>query len=497
MLLGIDLGTSNTLAATLGRDGSPILIPDSSDRDIVYTPSAVVIDGNLAFAGAMAELYQILKPDKKIVRYYKRNFGTGNPVYIDQKGNNWFSETVAAIMLKKIKFDAELYAADSAGQAVITVPAHYNDAQRRSVIEASRLAGLNLAALVEEPIAAALSYFNHFSADDEIIMVYDFGGGTFDLTLVTRSAGQVYVLAKDGLSNLGGKEFDEIIIRKIIQDYASCTGNGNSEELVNDRMQQMAEKIKHAICRSGEDYTKWLILERMAFEFNFSLEQFSILSKDIVAKTRQITDRCLRSIGLSIKDIHKILLVGGTSQIPFIQKYWQQETVSTNIEVIVYEPLASIALGAATYAGLLTGHFHAAQPVAMQSVSSHNIAIKNINNREKEDVLIQKNLPLPVSAKRLFKLESGEVKELALIQFWDAGESEFTSGIIKLGPYVHQKLVELHVENRTNGTIGLKLKDSHSGKDIKLDFIREKSAHAYSFEEQKKLLEGVIVNNTY
>ena len=246
MVLGIDLGTSNTVASTLSRDNSAALIPDAFNKQMHITPSVVLIEDRKAFAGMFAENLFETFPNRQMISFFKRNFGTQTPVFFDDFKNAWFSETVASLILRKIKYDAEIYLPDGFDQCVITVPAHYNDVQRKSVIDAAKLADIELSAIIEEPVAAALFYSSEGKKiDDEIILVYDFGGGTFDLTLITKTGNQLNVIAKDGVNKLGGKEFDEIVKNTIYENYQNTFKTTfPADKLTVNRMQKIAEQIK-------------------------------------------------------------------------------------------------------------------------------------------------------------------------------------------------------------------------------------------------------------
>jgi molecular chaperone DnaK len=502
MVLGIDLGTCNTLASTIARDGLPVLIPDPMNKDNNLTPSLLLIEKKMALVGSMADWYMDLYPDKNFIRYYKRNFGTQQPVFFDEFGNSWFSETIAAVMLKKIKFDAEMMMPEHVESTVITVPAHYNDAQRKSVIEAAKLADISLSSLIDEPVAAAISNIHRSDQGEDIVMVYDFGGGTFDLTLITKIKNQVHVLAKDGISNLGGKEFDEIIAQKIIEDYKKCFNEDLYLDLTtSNQLRKSSELIKLNLCSIKDSYyCKWLTFSRNAFEFSIDKKDFSVKAINLISKTEEVINRCLRSIGISFSDVNKIILVGGTSKIPFIKEYWQKKIDTAKQEIVFYDPLNAVALGAGVYAAsFIQSSGNIRKPLELKSVSSYNIAIKIKDDpKSQNDILIYKNSPLPITGKRIIRILQGQIINLQLVQYWDTSEV-FPVGIIKIGPYsdLHNWNIELSVENRSNGTIGLKVRNVDSHRDLPFEFFKEESKYKYNFKEQKKLIDSVTINNIY
>lgn len=504
MVLGIDLGTSNTVCASLSRDGSPVMIPDANNKDVQVTPSIALIEGRKAYAGNFAEnLYETL-PDKQIISYFKRSFGTQDPVYFDDYKNPWFSETVASLILRKVKYDAELYLPDGFKQTVITVPAHYNDVQRKSVIEAARLADLELTAIIEEPVAAALFYGSYNKKiDEEIILIYDFGGGTFDLTLITKSGNQLSVIAKDGVNKLGGKEFDDIVHNTIKEDYEKAFGNVfPTDKLTINRLQKIAENIKIELndAETARNISKWIMVGRDAFEATFHYENYAGKANLLIIKTEQAVNRCLRSLGMQFTDINKIVLIGGTSSSKLVYNFWKQK-VSPKQELVYHQPLTSVAKGAALYASSF-GNSSSAEivPIVLKSVSTYNIGLVFANDSKKSiDLLIHRNTPLPVSSKKVYKISTQQTDfvYIELCQFWDPQEDIYTLGTIKSGPFNLNSdfYLEVAVENRINGTIGIKVRNADNGRDIKFEFVRKASEYKYDYQHQKTMVDSVYLNN--
>jgi molecular chaperone DnaK (HSP70) len=505
MVLGIDLGTSNTVSASLSRDGTPVLIPDGYNKDQQTTPSIALIEGNKAYAGGFAEsLYESL-PNKQIISYFKRSFGTQDPVFFDDFKNAWFSESIASLIIKKVKNDAELYLPDGFKQAVITVPAHYNDVQRKSVIEAARLADLELTAIIEEPVAAALFYssFNK-KIDNEIILIYDFGGGTFDLTLISKTGNQLNVIAKDGVNKLGGKEFDEIVMTSIRESYERAFNNPfPTDKLTGNRIEKLAENIKIELNDKEVpgNVNKWIMVGRDAFEATFDYEVYAAKARHLIGNTEAAITRCLRSLGMEFSDINKIVLVGGTSSSKIVYNYWKQK-INPKQELIYHQPLMSVAKGAALYAAALADHAGGSKikPVELKSVSTYNIGLKLSEDQDTNiDLLIHRNTPLPVSSRKVYKINTQKTDyvSLDLCQFWNVAEDVQKLGTIKAGPFSMYAdfYLEVMVENRLNGTIGIKVKNADNGNDIKFEFLRKASDHKYDFAQQKSLVDGIYLNN--
>jgi molecular chaperone DnaK (HSP70) len=505
MVLGIDLGTSNTVAASLSRDGTPVLIPDAFNKELQSTPSIALIEGNRAYAGGFAEnLFRTL-PDRKIISFFKRSFGTQDPVYFDDSKNAWFSETVASLILKKVKHDAELYVPDGFNKAVITVPAHYNDVQRKSVIEAARLADLDLSAIIEEPVAAALFYGSYNKKiDEEIILIYDFGGGTFDLTLITKSGNRLSVIAKDGVNKLGGKEFDEIVHNTIREYYDKAFKCSFPEDkLTTNHIQKIAESIKIELnnIEVAKNLSKWIMVGRDAFEATFNYENYADKANQLVIQTEIAVNRCLRSLGMQFSDVNKIVLIGGTSSSKLVYNFWKRK-VNPKQDLVYHQPLSSVAKGAALYAASFADDRNSAEiaPIDLKSVSTYNIGLINVKDPAKKiDLLVHRNTPLPVLSKKVYKINTRQSSEVQfdLCQFWDPKDDLHQLGTIKAGPFslLADFYLEIAIENRLNGTIGIKLKDAENGRDIKFEFIRKESNHKYDYKQQKSLVDGIYLNN--
>lgn len=507
MVLGIDLGTSNTVAASLSRDGNPVIIPDVNNRELQTTPSMALIDGKKAYAGHFAENLFEAFPQKKLISFFKRYFGTQEPVYFDDFNNAWFSESVAALLLKKIDHDAQLFLPDGYKNLVITVPAHYNDIQRKSVIEAARLANMELSGIIEEPIAAALSYgSSNRNIQDEIILVYDFGGGTFDLTLITKSGNELHVIAKDGVNKLGGKEFDEIISNHIKSSYVKAYGGSFPEDkLTANRLQKIAEQIKIQINQMEDrrNVKRWMMFGRDAFECTFEYDMYAQKANELIAKTETAVNRCLRSLGMTMNDITKIIMIGGTSTSKLVYNYWKSR-VTDKQELIAHQPLSSVAKGAALYAASLGGDSNGSdvRPINLKSVSTYNIGLlPEFGSNGKIDLVIHRNTPLPVSSKKTYKINPQQhpLFSIELVQFWDADEEVHKLGTIMIGPIqaFSEVYLDVIIENKLNGTISVKVKNSDTQKDVKFEFRKKQSQHKYDFNTQKSLVESVYLNNYF
>lgn len=504
MVLGIDLGTSNTVAATVSRDGAAVVIPDAGNKELQNTPTKVLIDKNRAFAGHFAESLFELYPQKKLLSFFKRFFGSGVPVFMDEMNNPWFSEALAALILRKVMHDAAVFMPDGYDQCVITVPAHYNDIQRKSVYEAARLADLEITAIIDEPVAAALNYGAGVpTKTEELTLVYDFGGGTFDLTLITQNEDHLHVIAKDGIDKLGGKEFDEIIASEIRHGYERAYGRPFPEDSLNqNRLQKLSEELKIEISREEAAYvSKWILAGRDAFECVVPAYEYRRKAGELVRQTGTAVNRCLRSMGLQLKDIQNVILIGGTSNSNLVYQYWQDQTRDTHTRVVYHQPLNGVAKGAALYAqSLAAGSGNLFRSIELKSVSTYNIGLRQ-PGESAIDLLIHRNSPLPVSAQRRFRIKPSGVAQFALevVQYWDEGELQVL-GLLQLeaGTSVIQDfMLEVNIENKANGTIGVKVRNADTGRDQRFTFKPLKSTYQYNFQQQKILVDSVLLNNVF
>src|SRR5688572_11078398 len=261
MRVGIDLGTTYSLVARMDAEGRPILVPDHVESDVFHTPSVVHITQNAAFVGSVAEALLEQDPQLQVVRFFKRSMGDPTPVFYDDNGAAWYAEGVAALVLRKLAYDAETSAAARVDDAVITVPAHFSDPQRRATLAAATLSDLSVLGLVEEPVAAALHYGVSAGAQDQVMLVYDFGGGTFDATVMSMDARGVYVLAKSGLTELGGKEFDEKVGEMVLRQFEHALGGPlatGARTLLE--LRRVSEEIKIELCIPGQSRVRKLVM---------------------------------------------------------------------------------------------------------------------------------------------------------------------------------------------------------------------------------------------
>lgn len=502
MQIGIDLGSSNSLASILSPDGTPVLVPDVHNGNINFTQSKVLITDNNAYAGDFACKVYERYPQKQLIENFKRSFGT-NQIITKLNNEPIFSETIAGILLKKIKYDIEVHSAQTVSSCVITSPAHFNDTQRKSIIDSAKLAGLEVSAILDEPVAAALFYTSQsININDELIMIYDLGGGTFDLTIMTYAQNKLHIVAKDGITKLGGKEFDQIVLQKIQEIYKSNFGEYiPNNHINNNRLSEISEKIKIRLSTENTPVIQEsLFINNKFLTLFFSKEEFQKRAEDLIFDTEKSVSRTLKSLGMNFSDISKLVLIGGASNSKIVYDFWNKKIDERKQKIIYHQPLASIAKGAALYSGTLTAAngYDFISSFSLQNVSGYNIALKDSLSGKIEKV-IEKNLPLPVKAIKTIKVNpsNSQAIEMILCQYIDSEINVEELGKIKIKTLKHKSssyFIDITVENKLDGTLGFNVKDPDTKQNIPFTFEKSRFSEKNTFDLQKSLIDSLSIN---
>ena len=506
MKVGIDLGTTYSLVAEMDVEGKPNLIPDHSDPEVVHTPSAVHIAQNNAFVGSMAEALLENDPSLQVIRFFKRHLGIPEPLFYDEKGSGWLPEAVSALVLKKLVFDAENYSSARMECAVVTVPAHFNDPQRKGVLNAAALAKLTVLGLVEEPVAAALHYGVATSTRDKIMVVYDFGGGTFDATALSMDAHGVYVLAKTGLTELGGKEIDEKVGEMILSQFKRALGRpvGTGARTLLE-LRRISEDIKIELCNPGRKNVRRLVLlGGQGVDVEIRQAEFEAAIKDIVEQTEAETLRCIREAGLQVGDVNHLLLVGGSSLVPMAEARLRQIFSKPGQEVLYHEPSKAVAFGAALHASQLSGEAEMFQiPPELKGVSGYHVGVRTVDpasGRVVVDPLIKKNMTLPIKVRKTYYTSRPKQERIVLdfVQYREAGEHLMNLGHLVVGPLGAPRQnypVEVTTEYRVDGTIAVEAYDAQTGMELAAVFGDDVEGGTANLALQKALVDATIINN--
>lgn len=506
MKVGIDLGTTYSLVSRLDAEGNAVLIPDHGEPDVFHTPSAVNIGFGCAFVGRMAESLAETDPELPILRFFKRLMGQHDPVFFDESGSAWYPEAVSSLILKKLRFDAESQLGTPVKSAVISVPAHFSDPQRRAVLAAAALADVPVLGLVEEPVAAALHYGVTAGAKDEILLVYDFGGGTFDATVLSADPTGFSVLAKTGITDLGGKELDEKVGTMILAQFERARGRAlhmGARTLLE--LRRVSEELKIEICTPGRTHVRQLVLlGGQAVEVEITRTDFERAIQEYMQRAEAEMMLCLKEAGLRPADVTRLLLVGGSALIPLIETRMHQVFCRPGQQVLYHEPSKAIAFGAALHASQLAGDADRFQlPPELKGVSGYSVGVRTVDpstGRVVIDTVIKKNMPLPSKARKAYYTTRPNQERIVLdfVQFRDSGEALISLGKLVVGPLSAPRPnypVEVATEYREDGTISVEAYDAQTGIELKQVFGHDADGGTRHLASQRSLVRGTVINN--
>ncbi|MBQ9033250.1 MAG: molecular chaperone DnaK, partial [Lachnospiraceae bacterium] len=352
-IIGIDLGTTNSCVAVM-EGGKPTVIANTEGART--TPSVVAFTKNgERLVGEPAKRQAVTNADKTIASI-KRDMGTDRGRTID--GKKYSPQQISAMILQKLKADAESYLGEKVTEAVITVPAYFNDAQRQATKDAGKIAGLEVKRIINEPTAAALAY-GLDNEKEQKIMVYDLGGGTFDVSIIEIGDGVIEVLSTNGDTRLGGDDFDQRIIDWIIREFKAEEGiDLSGDKMALQRMKEAAEKAKKELSSATTTNINLPFITATAegpkhFDKNLTRAKFEELISDLVEKTAIPVQNAMRDAGLKNSDLGKVLLVGGSTRIPCVQEKVQALTGHEPSKTL--NPDECVAIGAAIQGGKLAG----------------------------------------------------------------------------------------------------------------------------------------------
>ncbi|MGE6665143.1 molecular chaperone DnaK [Paenibacillus xylanexedens] len=506
-VIGIDLGTTNSCVAVM-EGGEAVVIPNPEGART--TPSVVGFkkDGERV-VGETAKRQAITNPDRTIMSI-KRHMGTSHKETIDSK--DYSAQEISAIILQKLKTDAEAYLGQTVTQAVITVPAYFNDSQRQATKDAGKIAGLEVLRIVNEPTAAALAYGMEKS-EDQTILVYDLGGGTFDVSILELGDGFFEVKATSGDNKLGGDDFDQVIIDYLVSEFKKDQGiDLSKDKAAVQRLKDAAEKAKKEL--SGV-LTTTISLPFITvadgvpqhLELNLSRAKFEEISEGLVERTLEPTRRALSDAGMTPNDIDKIVLVGGSTRIPAVQEAIKKLTGKEPHKGV--NPDEVVALGAAVQAGVLTGDV---KDVVLLDVTPLSLGIETAGGVFTK--MIERNTTIPTSKSQVFSTyaDNQPSVEIHVLQ----GEREMAAGNKSLGRFMLGDIppaprgvpqIEVSFDIDANGIVNVSATDKGTNKTQKItitsssglsdaeveQMMKDAELHA---EEDKKRRELVEAKNS-
>ena len=462
--VGIDLGTTNSVVAVL-EGGEPTVIANAEGNRT--TPSIVAFKGEEVLVGELAKRQAITNPDNT-VRSIKRQIGTNWKEKFENK--EYTPQEVSARILQKLKRDAESYIGEDVTDAVITVPAYFNDAERQATKEAGQIAGLNVLRIINEPTAAALAYGLE-NNEDQKILVYDLGGGTFDVSVLEISEGVFEVKSTSGDSKLGGDDWDERVMEWLVDKFKSSTGIDISEDkMAMQRIKEGAEKAKIELSSTTEtevnlpfitanDSGPQHLLEKL------SRSEFEKITSELVDRTKDPVNKAVEDAGLSFSDIQHIILVGGSTRIPAVQALVKSMTGKEPSKGV--NPDEVVASGAAIQAGVLKGDV---KDVLLLDVTPLTLGVETKGGIMTK--MIERNTTIPTKRSETFSTaDDGQTQvEIHVLQ----GEREMASGNKSLGKFNLTDIpsakagtpqIEVTFDIDANGIVNVNAKDLGTGKE--------------------------------
>ena len=506
-VIGIDLGTTNSCVAVM-EGGEPVVIANSEGART--TPSVVSFQANgERLVGQVAKRQAITNPDKTIMSI-KRHMGTHHKVNID--GTDYTPQQISAMILQKIKADAEAYLGEPVTQAVITVPAYFNDSERQATKDAGKIAGLEVLRIINEPTAASLAYGLDKMDTNQKILVYDLGGGTFDVSILELGDGVFEVKSTNGDTHLGGDDFDEAIMNYIAEDFKSqYSVDLRNDKMALQRLKEAAEKAKIELSSSSQTVINLPFITADAtgpkhIEMTLTRAKFNELTHDLVQRSIEPMKKALSDAGLNISEIDKVILVGGSTRIPAVQDAVKNFTGKEPSKGV--NPDECVAVGAAIQAGVLTGDV---KDVLLLDVTPLTLGIETYGGVATP--LIERNTTIPTKKSQIFSTAAdGQTSvEIHVVQ----GERQMAADNKTLGRFTLSGIapaprgipqIEVTFDIDANGIVKVSALDKGTGKEANITITAStnlsdeeidkavKEAEKFA-EEDKKRKESVEVKN--